>query len=385
MNKKEIAEIKKQLTPERNVIDRICGCYVDGEKEIKFTSREAFNSLSEEEAFKYFDIFRHTLAGTLGKHLINMEFPNEEESEGGRQEFLLRLKNSRLEDDTLLEAFYQKVIENYQYPSNYYIILIHGVYDVPGKATDGTEMFDASDSVYDYLICSICPVNLSKSGLSYDAGTNSISERVRDWIVGAPSNGFLFPAFNDRDTDIHSLLYFSKNPEELQSELIGNVLGANIPISAGNQKEIFHQIITNTFGEECDFETIKTIHENLNEMIEENKDKPEPLVLTPNEVKHIFDDNSIPNEKFEMLEKQIDANVGEKQPLVASNIAEVRKFQIEMPDVVIKVSPDRTDLVETRQIDGKQYLVIEVTDRIEVNGVSVVAGNKRETRYADSE
>ena len=246
-------------------------------------------------------------------------------------------------------------------------------------------MFDASDSVYDYLICSICPVNLSKSGLSYDAGTNSISERVRDWIVGAPSNGFLFPAFNDRDTDIHSLLYFSKNPEELQSELIGNVLGANIPISAGNQKEIFHQIITNTFGEECDFETIKTIHENLNEMIEENKDKPEPLVLTPNEVKHIFDDNSIPNEKFEMLEKQIDANVGEKQPLVASNIAEVRKFQIEMPDVVIKVSPDRTDLVETRQIDGKQYLVIEVTDRIEVNGVSVVAGNKRETRYADSE
>ncbi len=373
MNKKEISEIKKLLTPEHAVVTRICGCYVDGEKEIKFTSKEAFNSLSEDEAFKYFDIFRHTLTGTLGKNLINMEFPNEEELEGGRQEFLLKLKNSQLQDDELLDEFYQNVIANYQYASNYYIILIHAVYDVPGKSTDGTEMFDASDSVYDYVICSICPVNLSKSGLSYDADTNSISERVRDWIVGAPANGFLFPAFNDRDTDVHSLLYFSKNPEELQDDFIGNVLGANIPISAGNQKEIFNQIITNTFGDDCDFDTIKTIHENLNEMIEENKDEPEPLMLTQNDVKHIFEDSSIPNEKIEVLEKQIVENVGERQALVADNIADVRKFNIQMPDVVIKVSPDRTDLVETRVIDGKQCLVIEVTDRIEVNGVSVIA------------
>ena len=373
MNKKEISEIKKLLTPEHAVVTRICGCYVDGEKEIKFTSKEAFNSLSEDEAFKYFDIFRHTLTGTLGKNLINMEFPNEEELEGGRQEFLLKLKNSQLQDDELLDEFYQNVIANYQYASNYYIILIHAVYDVPGKSTDGTEMFDASDSVYDYVICSICPVNLSKSGLSYDADTNSISERVRDWIVGAPANGFLFPAFNDRDTDVHSLLYFSKNPEDLQDDFIGNVLGANIPISAGNQKEIFNQIITNTFGDDCDFDTIKTIHENLNEMIEENKDEPEPLMLTQNDVKHIFEDSSIPNEKIEVLEKQIVENVGERQALVADNIADVRKFNIQMPDVVIKVSPDRTDLVETRVIDGKQCLVIEVTDRIEVNGVSVIA------------
>ena len=373
MNKKEISEIKKLLTPEHAVVTRICGCYVDGEKEIKFTSKEAFNSLSEDEAFKYFDIFRHTLTGTLGKNLINMEFPNEEELEGGRQELLLKLKNSQLQDDELLDEFYQNVIANYQYASNYYIILIHAVYDVPGKSTDGTEMFDASDSVYDYVICSICPVNLSKSGLSYDADTNSISERVRDWIVGAPANGFLFPAFNDRDTDVHSLLYFSKNPEELQDDFIGNVLGANIPISAGNQKEIFNQIITNTFGDDCDFDTIKTIHENLNEMIEENKDEPEPLMLTQNDVKHIFEDSSIPNEKIEVLEKQIVENVGERQALVADNIADVRKFNIQMPDVVIKVSPDRTDLVETRVIDGKQCLVIEVTDRIEVNGVSVIA------------
>ena len=35
MNKKEISEIKKQLTPANCNITRICGCYVDAEKNKK--------------------------------------------------------------------------------------------------------------------------------------------------------------------------------------------------------------------------------------------------------------------------------------------------------------------------------------------------------------
>ena len=165
MNKKEISEIKKQFTPERCAITRICGCYVDAEKEKKTKLREAFLSLPEEEMFKYFDIFRKTLSGTLGKNLINLNFPLSQEEEGGTQSYLLRLRNSRLKDDQLLEDFYDKVIEHYFYGENYYIILIHGLYDIPGKSTDGAEMFDASDEVYEFLLCSICPVKLSKAGI----------------------------------------------------------------------------------------------------------------------------------------------------------------------------------------------------------------------------
>lgn len=372
MNRKEIAEIKKTLNPENSVITRICGCYVDGEKEIKFKSKDAFHSLSEEEAFKYFDIFKHTLSGVIGKNLLNMEFPLDEEMEGGKQEALLKLRDSQLEDDELLDVFYQNVIENYIYASNYYIILIHGIYDIPGKSTDGTEMYDASENVYDYILCSICPVNLAKSGLSYDADTNSIGERVRDWIVSAPANGFLFPAFNDRNTDIHSILYYSKNPEELQFSFIDNLFGAATPMTASDQKETFNNILTNTLGEECNFETVKNIHETLNEMIEENKDEPEPLILTTNEVKHIFEENSVPEEKIQILEKQLSA-VEEEKPaqFMAANITNVRKFNIETPDVVIKVNPDRTDLIEQRVIDGRQCLVIAVNDHIEVNGIPI--------------
>ena len=384
MNKKEISEIKKTLSPENSVITRICGCYIDGEKEIKFKSKDAFHALSEEEAFKYFDIFKHTLTGTIGKNLLNMEFPIDEELEGGKQEFLLKLRDSKLEDDEILDEFYKKVVENYIYASNYYIILIHGIYDIPGQSSDGSEMFDASDNVYDYIICSICPVNLAKSGLSYDADTNSIGERVRDWIVSAPANGFLFPAFNDRNTDIHSILYYSKNSEELQYGFVDNVFGAAAPMTAEHQKEIFNNIIVNTLGDECNFETIKNIHETLNDMIEENKDEPEPLVLTTNEVKHIFEEMSVPEERIQVLEKQLVA-ASEEQPasFLASNITNARKFNIETPDVVIKVNPDRTDLVETRVIDGRQCLVIAVNDHIEVNGISIKANVNESSNTTD--
>lgn len=207
MNKKEIAEIKKQFTPANCAITRICGCYVNGEKEKQSTFKQAFLSLPEEEMFKYFDIFRKGLSGTIGKNLINMEFPLEAELNGGTHEFLLRLRESRLTDDTLLNVFYDRIIEVYDYAEHYLILLIHGAYDIPGKSSDNEEMFDASDEVYDYIVCSICPVKLSKPGLSYDAELNSFHDRIRDWIVEMPNHSFLFPAFNDRSTDIHSTLY----------------------------------------------------------------------------------------------------------------------------------------------------------------------------------
>lgn len=386
MIKKEVLEVRKQFTPENCAITRICGCYVDGDKEIKLESKDAFLSLEEEEMFKYFTIFKQTLSGTLGKNMLNMEFPLDQEAEGGAQNFLLKLRDSKLTDDMLLEEFYQKVIDHYDFGENYYIVLIHGVYDVPGKASDGTEMFDASDSVYEYLLCSICPVHLSKEGLCYNSATNSIENRIRDWIVDVPAKGFLFPAFNDRASDIHSLLYYSKNPEELQPEFIDQVLGCRFPISAKNQKESFRAIISDTLGEDCDYEVVKNIHENLNELIEEHKDAPEPLELSKPDVRRLLQKSGASEEKMESFDRNYDDTVGEKTSLLASNIADTRKFHIEAPDVEIKVSPDRTDLIELRVIDGKQCLVITVNDRIEVNGVDArTMANPSDYRETESE
>lgn len=371
MNKKEILEIRKQFTPANCAITRICGCYVDHEKTKKMESKEAFLSLPEEEAFKYFDIFKKTLSGTVGKNMLNLEFPLDAEMPGGTQEFLLKLRDSKLEDDMLLEEFYDKVIATYDYAENYYIVLIHAMYDIPGKSTDGMEMFDASDEVYEYLLMSICPVSLSKAGLSYNAEDNRIQDRIRDWIVDMPVKGFLFPAFNDRSTDLHSVLYYTKKSEDLQPEMIDQLLGAQMPMSADTQKETFQMIIEDTLGEDGDYETVRNIHETLNDLIEEHKEEPEPLSLDKTEMKKIFEQSGVDAEKMENFDRNFEENAGEKASLLATNIAETRKFNIETPDVVIKVNPDRADLVETRIIDGRQCLVIPVDDHIEVNGISV--------------
>lgn len=371
MTKQEIAEIKKLLTPKNCSITRICGCYVDGEKNKKTELKQAFLALPEEEMFKYFEILRKTLSGTLGKNLMTLEFPLKSEEEGGTQEFLLRLRDSKLKDDALLEEFYDKIIENYEFVGNYLILVIHDVYDVPGRTSDGIDMEDASDEIYEYILACICPVELSKPGLSYNAVENTFQNRIRDWVVGLPETGFLFPAFTDRSSDIHSTLYYSKDPEELKDGFVSQLLGCPLPLSAGDQKETFQALIEETLGEDCGIEVVKNIHEKLTEMAEEHKEEPEPLVLAKNEVKTILADSGVSNEKLEAFDKCYDETAGEATSLLANNVMNTRTFEVKTPDVVIKVSPDRTDLIETRTINGLECLVIRLDGGVVVNGITV--------------
>jgi len=371
MNKKDVLEIRKQFSPSNCAITRICGCYVDHEKEKKCEEKSAFLSLPEEETFKYFDIFKKALSGTPGKNLLNMEFPLVQEEPDGTQAFLLKLRDSKLEDDMLISEFYDKIIEGFEYAENYYIILIHANYDVPGKANDGEKMFDASDTVYEHILCCICPVKLSKAGLSYISEKNHIGDRIRDWVVDMPVKGFLFPAFNDRNSDIHQVLYYSKEPEDIQPVFIDQVLGTHMPLTADTQRDSFHMVVADTLGDACGYEVIKNLHENLQEMLEEHKEDPEPLELSRPDVRKLLENSGAPRDKMKFFEKEYEAAVGEKQSLLASNLTDTKKFNIETPNVIVKVKPDRTDLIETRVIDGRTCLVIQIDDYLEVNGVNV--------------
>ena len=371
MIKQEVNELKRLYTPSNCSITRICGCYVDGEKNRKTEFKEAFLSLPEEEIFKYFELLRKTLSGTLGKNLLNLDFPLSSEEAGGTQEFLLKLRDSKLKDEELLSQFYDRIISSYEYVGNYLILIIHDAYDVPGKTTDGLTMEDASDSVFEYVLCCICPVNLSKPGLSYDAAANEFHNRIRDWVVEMPECGFLFPSFNDRASDIHSTLYYSKNPEEPHQEFVTDILGCSLPLTAGSQKETFQTLIEETLGEEADYEVVKSIHENLTEMIEEHKEIPEPLTLDKKQVKTLFEKSGVEEEKLETFDQLYDAAAGETTSLLVNNDANTRSFEVKTPDVVIKVNPERADLVTAMTVEGKRCLVIELSDQVEVNGIKV--------------
>lgn len=370
MNKKEVLEIKRQFTPANCAITRICGCYVDHEKNKRMQTKDAFLSLPEEDAFKYFEIFKKTLSGSIGKNLLNMEFPIDSEMPGGTQEFLLKMRDSKLEDDALLEQFYDKIIDSYLYDENYYIVLIHAMYDIPGKSSDGTEMFDASDNVYEYIMCSICPVGLSKAGLSYNAEDNRIHDRIRDWVVDKPDKGFLFPAFTDRNMDIHGTLYYTKRASDLQEEFIENVLGTKVPVSAPTQKDLFNQLIEDALSVDVDYVTVRNIHETINEMIEEYKANSEPLELSVADIKKIFEKSGVSADRLDGVKELFDIIFGQNATVMAENITEVRKLNIETPNAVVKLDASRMDLAETKIIDGRKCLVIAVDDYLEVNGVS---------------
>lgn len=371
MIKTEISEIKKQFSEANCTISKICACYVSGEKDKITTMREAFLSLPEDEATRYFQILRKGLSGTLGKNLINLDFPLEAEFADGAQKFLLDLRDSHLEDDELLEQFYDKIIEAYPYTQNYLILAVDCNYDVPGRTSDGLDMEDASDEVYHYIFCAICPVKQSKPGLTYEPQSNLFRSRICDWIVDAPMNAFLFPAFQDRSTDLHSCLYYTKDSEKPFEDFVYSMLGCTMPIPAGFQKEMFQTIVTETLSEECDLEILRNIHETLYDMIEEHAEDPAPLILDKAEVKNVLAKSGVSNEQLETFDLHYDTAIGATGELLATNIAETRKFEVKTPDVVIKVNPERSDLVETKIIEGRKYLLIEVGSNIQVNGVSL--------------
>lgn len=373
----EVLEIRKQFKHDNCAITKVSGCYVNGEKQVETKFTESFLCLPEEETFKYFEIFKKTLSGTIGKNLLNLEFPLESEFSGGTQEFLMKLRDSELKNDELLDEFYQKVIEQYDFVGNYLILMIYSAYDVPGKTKDKLTMDDASDEVYTHILCSICPVKLSKPGLSYNEDSSMFHQRVQDWVVSVPNNGFLFPAFNDRSTDIHSVLYYTKDSEEMHADFITSLLGCSVPMSAGGQKETFQAIIEETLGEDMDYETVKNIHVKLNDMIEERKEIPEPLTLDKAEVKTLLIESGVEEEKLVEFDKNYEQVAGENAPsILAQNVINTRVFEVKTPDVVIKVNPERTDLVETKMVDGRKCLVIEITDEVEVNGLTIKTMNR---------
>ena len=371
MNKTEVSEIRKLFGKDGYRIDSLAACYVSIEKGKTFVIKEALSSLSEEELLSHLSIFHKCLGGTLGKNLINMEFPLEAEFGEGQQKFLLELRDSGLKDEEKLEKFFDLIIANYPSSDKYYIVAIHGNYDVPGKGKDGETLEDASDVIYEYILCAICPVKLSKAALGYDSDANRIGERVRDWVVEAPDKAFLFPAFNDRGPDIHSLLYYTKKAEELFPDFVEAVFGTVSPPSPVAQTETFNSLITETLKDEVSLEIVQRVQENIAEVIELNKEIPAPVELTSYEVKELLGKSGVESEKLEHFEDTFNEVAGEKTTIIANNLPVVKQLSIKAPDIEIKVKPESASLVKHKMVDGVLSIVIPVGEAVEVNGITV--------------
>ena len=373
MTKKEINEIKSLFDTIQDCgILKLAGCYVNGEKEKVKTFSESFYNLPEEEMYKYLEIFRKTLAGTPGKNLLDMSFENPEgEGEDCGRRLLDKLRKTELKDDSVLEKFYDKIIETYDHVGNYLILLIHQNYDVPGMTTDGIEMDDASDEVYNYILCSICPMKLTKPGLGFDDDLGEIHTLRQIFAVELPDDGFLFPAFNERSSDDTAILYSSRKTDCLQDAFLEKVLDVSSTIPAKQQKEEFTEFVSDVLGEESSIETVLSIQENLKETVNVKKTESdgETVFLDKESVRNVFERSGVSEEKLNTFDKKYDEQFDMK--LAAENVAPVRNFEVRNKNMVLRVSSKHTDIIDTRVIDGKKCLVIELTEDMTVNGIPV--------------
>lgn len=321
MRKKDILELKKRLKKDHCTFTKMCGCYVSGEKHVILKFRETFLNLDEDEYFKYLEIAKKVLSGTIGNNILELNFPIGEDLTNEKQISLMQLKKSQLKDDAILDDFYESIIDNYDYTGNFLILVFHDAYDVITKTSDNAKL-DESEEVYEYVLCAICPVSLSAPGLRYFEEENKIKARIRDWVVEAPINGFVFPAFIDRSSDVNSIMYYTKNAKDTHPELMENALGCYSKQTATIQKETFQSIIKDSFSaDETKAEKIfMEVQENLNTMIDEYNEMyddtdAEPKSLTKNDIQNLLIESGVPEEITTKIEKSYEENFGDDLPL----------------------------------------------------------------------
>ena len=377
MNRKEIAEIRRRLNPDKNAISCIRGCYVNEKREIVSAFNYSLLSLPMEEQEKYLAIFKRTLAGVPGRNLIDIEFRPDQVMDDEAHQLLMGLRNTALTVDAGVEKLCRKIIDSLELEGNYLILMMHDAYDVPFRHTDENKSDVISEEVFNYMLVSICPVKLTKPALSYFSEDNAFHSRNLDWVVSGPELGFMFPTFDDRATNIYSALYFTRDAANAHDEFVDAVFHCDAPMPAAEQREVFQSVLEDTLDEDLSFEVVQTVHEQLRDMLQaHDQDKTaEPLTISRKEMSGMLQNCGVPEEKVAAFEEKYDAEFGQGMSLNAVNIAEPKKFELRTPDVVVQVNPERSDLIETRVIDGQRYILIRAEEGVEVNGVNIaIAG-----------
>ena len=372
MNEKEIAEIRRRYRPDKGNIAQIRGCYVNDQREIVSQFDQSLFSMPQEESEELLAILKKTLSGTIGKNLIDIEFATKQVLEGEEHKLLMALRNSSLDDDDAVRNFYGRVIQTLNMEGNYLILLANDKYDVPFYTKDGKKQDDSSE-VFSYFLCSICPVKLTKPALGYYASENTFRNITADWAVSAPELGFMFPSFDDRSANIYNAVYYSRDIADNHSEFVDTVFKCEIPMPAAAQKEAFQSILGDTVADDCSFEVVQAVHGQLSGMIEDHKanKEEEPLVISRKTVKSVLESCGVSQSHMAAFEEKYDAEFGAGTEISPRNIIDTRQFEVRTPDVTIRVNPERSDLVQTRIIDGAKYIVIRADEGVEVNGVNI--------------
>ena len=373
MNEKEVGELRRRFRQDRTGISHVRGCYVNEAGEIISQFNQSLGVMTQEENEKILGLLKKTLSGGLGRNLMDIEFETRQVVDGPEHKLLMTLRDSELSDEQAVETFFQTVIASVALEGNYMILLAHDAYDVPYRGKDDRQLEDASEEVFSYIICAVCPVKQTKPALSYYIQESQFHNLSPDWVVSPPQVGFLFPAFDQRSTNLYGALYYTKSTQDVQEALVDAVFRAPPPMPAARQQESFQALLGGSLGEACSLSVAEGVREQLCGMIEEHKESrdPEPLTIQSGTMKQVLSTCGVEEERIQAFASRYEETFGPDAQLSPRNLVDTRQIQLATPDVAVKISPDRSDLVQTRIIDGVKYIMIRVEGELTVNGVEV--------------
>lgn len=373
MNEKEVSEIRRRFRADKSNISHVRGCYVNEKREIISRFDQSLALLEQTETEEIMTVLRKTLSGGMNKNLTNIVFETAQVAGSVEHSLLMKLRDSQLKDDEAAEALFEKIIGTLTLEGNYLILLACDSYDVPYRAKDDELQHDASEEVYSYILCSICPVKLGKNALTFDGREGAFRNLTANWLVSAPETGFLFPAFDDRSTNLYGALYYTRDASDNHPELVDALFRRPILMPPTAQKQTFQSLLSETLSEDCDLDVVQTVRRRLCEMITFHKESklPEPLVVSKSAVTRILDSCGVPEERTKEFDTRYDEEFGADTSLSPRNIVDTKQIEVKTADVTIRVNGERSDLVETRVIDGKQYILIRVEEGVEVDGVNI--------------
>ena len=375
---KEIGELRRHLRRDRSNMTNIYGCYVNDQKEIISQFSQSLGMMPENEAEKYFALLKRTLSGTIGKNLIDISFKTSQVADSPEHKLLMGLRDSRCKDEELRDQLCNKIIETVTFDGNYLILMAGETYDVPFKSKDDSFQKDQSEESYTFFICAVCPVKQTKANLHYVAEEKMFHDGAMNQMVSAPTLGFLFPAFDGRSTNIYNALMYSKDVKDGHEAFVESVFNINPPKCPADQKKSFEALLTTSLGEECSMDVVQSVHNEIRERIEMHKEAKvaEPLMISKEDVKSVLTQCGVPEANVAKFSVDYDEAFGFEADLHPKNVIDNKKFEIKTPDVIIKVAPDRSDLIETRVIGGVKYIMICADEAVEVNGVNIHIAEK---------
>lgn len=373
MNDKEIAELRRRFRADRTAISRIRGAYVNEKREIISELDQSVALMTETEADELLSLLKKTLSGKVDTNLLDIHFTTQQVMESPEHKLLCNLRETALQDNELVHTFYQKVIDSLEMEGNYMILLASDAYDVFTYRKDAGKD-DESTEIFRYILCAVCPIKIAKPSLSYYVRENCFRNVVADSVISPPALGFMFPAFDNRSTNLYGALYYTRATDNSHAEFADAVFNAGaLPMPATEQKETFRSVLADAVGDGCSLPVVRSVHAQLHQAMEEHKisKEPEPLTVDKYTIRDMLEFCGVSEESVSRFEEKFDKGFGQNATLSPRNIVEANKFEVRTPDVVIKVNPARTDLVDTRVIDGVRYVLVRADGGVEVNGVNV--------------